>query len=297
MAKYVIRNKKINTRWNMKNNKNLKKIAAITMARDDEFFLNRWIAYYGKNFGTENLYILLDGVDQKTPENVGHAHVIKLPHTPMSRSAGDKYRIGKITELAHELLKKYDIVIGCDSDEFLIVDPKTKKTLRQYLSDKKIKTTLSGLGLDVGQHLYNEAILDKDAPFLEQREYALLSTRYTKPVVINKQVTWGSGFHSIKRHNFHIDKNLYLLHFGAIDMDMLEDKAKKRGADWLNHLKRRGNGTINAVTKSKPKSEKWMSIARILQTYCRPIYALRKPGMFGLKPVIKIPSRFKKSGI
>ena len=88
-----------------------------------------------------------------------------------------------------------------------------------------------------------------------------------------------------------------LLHFGAIDMKMLENKALKRGTDWLNHLKRRGNGTINLITNKKTKSEKWLKIARILQTYCRPIYALRKPAMFGLKPVVKIPPRFKKSGI
>lgn len=277
--------------------KKIKRIAAITMARDDEFFLSRWIAYYGKNLGTENLYILLDGVDQNIPENAGNAHITKLEHIPMSRAAGDKYRISKLSALAHELLKEYDIVIGCDSDEFLIVDPKTNKNLFEYLSGKRIHATLSGLGLDVGQHLYSEAILDQEAPFLEQREYALLSTRYTKPVVINKPVRWGSGFHSIKHHNFHIDKNLYLLHFGAIDMDMLEQKAKKRGTDWLNHLRRRGNGTINAVTKSKPHGEAWLRIARFLQTYCRPIYALRKPAMFGLKIVVKIPQRFKKSGI
>ena len=274
-----------------------KKICAITMARDDKFFLSRWIAYYGKQIGTENLYILLDGTDQKIPENAGKSHITKLKHEQLSRSAGDKYRIKKLSKLAHELLKKYDIVIGCDSDEFLIVDPATKQNLAQYLSNKKINTTLSGLGLDVGQNMYSEAILDKDAPFLEQREYALLSTRYTKPVVINKPVNWGSGFHSIRASNFHIDKNLYLLHFGAIDMDMLEQKAKKRGTDWINHLRRRGNGTINAVTKIKPKTEKWLSIARTLQTYFRPIYALRKPAMFGLRIVVKIPNRFKKSGI
>ena len=215
----------------------------------------------------------------------------------MARAAGDKYRIKQLTNLAHELLKKYDIVIGCDSDEFLIVDPKTKQTLSEYLSNKKINTTLSGLGLDVGQHLIKEKELDRLTPFLEQREYALLSTRYTKPVVINKPVFWGSGFHSIKHHNFHIDKNLYLLHFGAIDMKMLETKAKKRGADWLNHLQRRGNGTINAVTYVKPSNEKWLNIARILQTYFRPIYALRKPAMFGIKRTIKSPPRFKKSAV
>ena len=277
--------------------KKLKKIAAITMARDDEFFLSRWIAYYGKQFGTENLYILLDGTDQKTPLNAGNAHIEKLPHTPMSRAAGDKYRIGKLSELAQKLLKNYDIVIGCDSDEFLVVDPNTKRTLAEYLSELKIKTTVSGLGLDIGQHLTYEKPLDTDMAMLEQREYALLSTRYTKPVVINKPVNWGSGFHSVKNHNFHIDSNLYLLHFGAVDMNMLITKATKRGADWVNHLKRRGNGTINAVTNIKPKSEKYIRRARIMQRIFRPIYALDKPGMLGLKRVIMIPPRLKKSGV
>ena len=105
--------------------KKLKKVAAITMARDDTFFLSRWIAYYGKQFGTENLYILLDGIDQEIPENAGNAHIKKLPHEDMSRAMGDKYRINKLSEMAHKLLKTYDIVIGCDSDEFLIVDPNT----------------------------------------------------------------------------------------------------------------------------------------------------------------------------
>lgn len=275
----------------------LKKIAAITMARNDEFFLSRWIKYYGDEIGTENLYIYLDGTDQVTPKNAGAAHIKKLPHTDMPRAVGDKYRIGLMNDLARELLKSYDIVIGCDCDEFLIVDTNTNKTLAEYLSGIKIKNTVSGLGLDVGQNMNCESTLDASAPILPQREYALLSTRYTKPVVKNAPVDWGSGFHSISGHNFHIDKNLYLLHFGAVDMQMLEQKAAARGADWLNHLRRRGNGTINAVTTLPARDEKWLRRARILQTFARPIYALDKPGMFGLKRVVKIPSRFKKLGI
>ena len=108
-----------------KQEKKLKRIAAITMARNDEFFLGRWIKYYGEQIGLENLYIYLDGTDQVIPENAGAAHIKKLPHRDMPRAAGDKYRIGLMNDLARELLKKYDIVIGCDCDEFLIVDPKT----------------------------------------------------------------------------------------------------------------------------------------------------------------------------
>ena len=274
-----------------------KHIAAITMARNDTFFLSRWIEYYGREIGTENLYIYLDGTDQEIPENAGAAHITKLPHTDMSRSAGDKYRIGKMSDLANKLLKKYDIVIGCDCDEFLIVDPALNTSLAKYLSNTEIHTTLSGLGLDVGQHLTHEKPLDSSKPFLAQRAYALLSTRYTKPVVINRPVRWGSGFHSINGHNFHIDPNLYLLHFGAVDMEMLVAKAASRGPDWVNHLKRRGNGTINDVTNRPAHGEKWLKIARVMQRIFRPIYAWDKPGMLGIKRIVKIPERFQKSGI
>ncbi|MBE6459634.1 MAG: glycosyltransferase family 2 protein [Alphaproteobacteria bacterium] len=277
--------------------KPLKRIAAITMARNDEFFLSRWIKYYGDAIGTENLYIYLDGTDQVIPENAGAAHITKLPHTDMSRAAGDKYRIGLMSDLARKLFDEYDIVIGCDADEFLIVDPDLKMGLAEYLSNKTFNTTLSGLGLDVGQHMEHEKPLDTTKPFLAQREFAFISTRYTKPVVLNKPASWGSGFHRVKNHNFHIDKNLYLLHFGAVDMDMLLAKAAKRGEDWVNHLKRRGNGTINDITKRPARGERWIKIARIMQRFIRAPYAWNKPNMCGLKIVVKIPERFKKTNV
>jgi len=94
------------------NSKKLKRIAAITMARNDDFFLSRWIEYYGAQIGTENLYIYLDGTDQNVPKNAGNAHVKKLPHTDMSRAAGDKYRINLMSDLAADLFARgYDIVI------------------------------------------------------------------------------------------------------------------------------------------------------------------------------------------
>lgn len=275
----------------------LKKIAAITMARNDEFFLSRWVKYYGHELGNENLYIILDGTDQDAPKNANGTNIIKLPHTDMSRVTGDKYRIGKISDLANELFKTYDIVIGCDSDEFLIVDPNAKKSLREYLCESKYKTTVSGLGFDIGQNMKTEKPIDTSKPMLSQREYALLSTRYTKPVVLFQPARWGSGFHHVKGKNFHIDKNLYLLHFGAVDMNMLIKKAEKRGADWVNHLRRRGNGTINAVTTKTAHGETHIKIARIMQRIFRPIYAIGKPGMMGLKWVVKIPKRFKTIAI
>ena len=279
-----------------KENKYNKKIAAITMARNDEFFLNRWIAYYGKELGEENLYIYLDGLDQKTPSKAGKSNIKKLPHKEEAVQQGDKTRILLLSNLANELFKRgYEIVIGCDCDEFLIVDPALNTSLSEYLSKKSNYSSLSGLGMDVGQDLKTESTLKMGEPFLTQRNYALLSTRYTKPVVMLKPVIWGSGFHSIKGHNFHIDKNLYLLHFGGVDLNMIKNKIGDRNPSWEKHLKKRAR-TIDIITNTKNKN-KSTKFARALQTLLRPIYDLNKPAMLGLKWVTTIPERFKKTGI
>ena len=272
----------------------MKRIAAITMARNDDFFLNRWIEYYGKEIGKENLFVCLDGLDQKAPKNSKDTNIKKFEHlSNLSRAEADKHRINIISKLAKDLFEKgYDIVIGCDSDEFLVLDPKLNLSLKEYLSEKTNINSLSGLGLDVSQDLNKEYPINKKETFLKQRSFALLSTRYTKPVILFKALKWGSGFHCIKRHNFHIDKNLYLFPFGSVDYEMLRNQISDRNADWKKHLRRRAK-SIFIVTNKKNRNEFNIKLARFLQTVLRPIYAWNKPAMFGLKLVTKIPERFK----
>ncbi|MDR2269148.1 MAG: glycosyltransferase family 2 protein [Rickettsiales bacterium] len=275
----------------------MKNIAAITMARDDEFFLGRWIDYYGGIFGVENLFIYLDGIDQKAPAGAGRANITKLRHSKnMSRASGDKARIKLLSDLARNLFSRgYDIVIGTDSDEFLVVDPKTEKTLREYLSELNIKRSVGGLGLDVGQNPNAEPPLDKSRPFLEQRKFAVINPRYTKPVVLAQPAEWGSGFHRVKSCNFHIDKNLYLFHFGSVDLNMLEARMRARGKDWTKHLRRQQTRTIHKIGCAwKIWNERTMKIARVIQMILRNPLAWNKPQMLWLKPVVKIPKRFRK---
>ena len=42
-------------------------VAVISMVRNDTFFANKWIMYYGIKFGFKNLYLFVDGMDQKPP--------------------------------------------------------------------------------------------------------------------------------------------------------------------------------------------------------------------------------------
>ncbi|MHB9056298.1 MAG: glycosyltransferase family 2 protein [Paludibacteraceae bacterium] len=274
----------------------MKKIAALTMARNDSFFLEKWIAYYGVELGEENLYVFLDGEDQIKPSNAGKTNISVLKHISLSRTEGDKERITLLSHFAESLFDRYDIVIGADADEFLVIDPKCDISLREYLSSIEMSPSVSALGIDIGQHLNKEETLNVNHQVLQQRNFAVVSSRYTKPVVISKPVTWGSGFHRIKGHNFKIDKNLYLFHLGYCDVEILkqkwaDDSRIKEG--WLNHLKRRTK-TIDLITNKKAlEGDKYIPAARKLQTVLRPVFALNKPSMGCWKLVIRIPDRFR----
>ncbi len=275
----------------------MKKIAVITMARNDNFFLEKWIAYYGVQIGYENLYIYLDGKDQDPPKDIsGKVNIIFCDKLPGLVAEMEKARLSFLSDKAAEHLKTYDVVIGCDADEFLVVDPNLNKTLLQYLSEIKINTTVSGLGFDMGQRLGEEIEYDPEKGFLEQRHYGIMEPDYTKPLVITKPVRWGVGFHRIRGHNYHIDSNLYLFHFGCFDLRMLEDKFKSKDTDALKlekHLRFRRK-TIDKVSNAKrPKDgEKFIPVARFIQRLFRAPYHWNRPSMLGQEVVVRVPDKF-----
>ncbi|MDR1653691.1 MAG: glycosyltransferase family 2 protein [Prevotellaceae bacterium] len=279
----------------------MKKIAVITMARNDEFFLNKWITYYGGQFGEENLYIYLDGEDQPVPARAQRANVIHVRRIAEQVVKAEKRRLEFLSKRAAELLNDYDLIIGTDADEFLAVDPNCGKSLAEYLSRKKITSSLSALGIDVGQNTNCEPQLTENQLFLQQRTYAFLSPRYTKPSIIAKPLRWGSGFHRIKGHNFRIDKNMYLFHFGCVDYQMIMQRLndKDRMATGREKHIRKRFRTINYISKEKKirTGDRWLKIARIFQTVFRPVYALNKPSMARWRLVVKLPERFKKINI
>ena len=163
-----------------------------------------------------------------------------------------------------------------------------------------MRTAVSGLGLDVGQKLGEEADITADRPFLEQRHYAQLGTRYTKASVLGKPLRWGSGFHRVEGHDLHIIKDLYLFHFGYFDMKQLQARfadVDRRAQGWQRHLDKRSR-TIRLVTRKKALDfDRWTRFARRFQTVCRPPYAWNKPAMAGLKLVVRIPDRFISLGL
>ena len=275
----------------------MKRIAALTMARNDDFYLRKWVEYYGTQLGRENLYIFLDGLDQVVGDFCAGTHAQAVEKIGSQVIEAEKGRLRFLSGKAAELLSGgYDLVIGVDADEFIVVDPKLGMSLPEYLSSLKVKDSVSALGLDFGQKIGEEEEIREDEPFLHQRHYAQLGTRYTKPSIIAKPLVWGSGFHRIKGHNFHIAKDLYLFHFGYFDLARIQARytdKDRMDQGWGEHMHKRSR-TIRLVTEKKALDfDRWTRFARRCQTICRPPYAWNKPGMLELKIVVHIPDRFR----
>ena len=188
----------------------VRSIAVISMVRNDNFFADKWISYYGSQFGYENIYLFIDGMDQDLPKEADKINYFKIPFKPHGRTKSDKARARLISDFALKLFKDYHVVLAMDIDEFLLIDPKIKKSLKAYLEQDFNRNSLSALGVDVAQHPLKEKAIDLNRPFLSQRTYAQVSDRYTKPIIIFKPLRWGSGFHRIKGKNFTIDDSLRL---------------------------------------------------------------------------------------
>ncbi len=272
-------------------------IAVMSMARNDNFFIPKWIDYYGNCFGMENLYLILDGHDQELPAQHKSINIIQIAHMPMPRLKGDRYRARLVSEKARNLFQQgYERVIALDIDEFLVLDPAIRESLSEYLIQPVKTASRSALGLDVGQHLKEEEAINPDIPFLQQRKYAHVSARYTKAIVAHKPLTWGSGYHRVKGHNFHIDPNLYLFHFGMADYEQCKKKTGnqellKKG--WSGHFDRRFQLFDMIMNKEAVGGDPFFPKARRRQSLFRPVFALNKPGMLREKPIVVIPERFR----
>ena len=274
-----------------------KRIAALTMVRNGMPFIEKWIRYYGTLLGKENIYVFLDGADQHIPDWCRDAcNLVTVPEMSLPIVEGDRARARFISRKAADLFKDgYDIVIGTDIDEFIIPDPSTGKDLPGLLSGLKGRTCVSPLGIDIFQR-DGEADIDSSKDYLSQRHYAWLCPGYTKASIIFRPCVWGSGFHRVKRHNYHICKDLYLFHLGYSNNRDISEKLENldlREKSWRAHLNRRLSSIRKCNGKKPQEFDAVVGKVRFAQRVFRCIYALNKPSLFGQKVVVHLPDRFE----
>ena len=120
-------------RTSRRNDRSLTRLAAITMVRDERVMLPRWLAHYGRECGTEHLYVIDDNTTDGSTDGLP-CSVIRIP------SWGDKHfeqtRMRMVSRIAAGLLEVYDAVLFADADEFLVADPERHDGLVDLLAKR-----------------------------------------------------------------------------------------------------------------------------------------------------------------
>lgn len=201
-------------------------IAMVTMVRDDDFFLERWIKYYGDMFGKGSLYVINHG-DQESVRDIASGCNL-FPVTE-----GDRLKFTMLcwrtkNGLLKALRSWYDVVIVCDVDEFIVVDPDTGYDLRGWLEANPKKTVRTPLGMELIHYPEKEPDSIMEGPILGPRRFATVNLWYAKPCIVSRDIHLSRGGHYCTYKKLDMPDPLYLFHLKYCDFDLYVDTLNRR---------------------------------------------------------------------
>ncbi|SEF89910.1 Glycosyl transferase family 2 [Thalassococcus halodurans] len=188
--------------------------AALTMVRDDAFYLKIWLRYYGEMLGRENCYIINHGRGEEVADLAAGCNVIGIPGDPNPRFEQNRWRL--LSNTLAGLLGYYRHVIVSDVDEIVVVDPANGGNLLQWLEKRRRLRVYTPLGLDMFQRLDLECDEITDQ-VLGPRLHAKIALPYSKPCVLGKEARFARGGHYSTFEKLNAPSELYLLHLKFVD--------------------------------------------------------------------------------
>ena len=111
---------------------------AVTMVRDDLFFLRIWLDYYGGILGPENCYVINHGRGEAVADMAAEANVIGIPGEHHKNFDMKRWRL--LNNIVNGLRSYYDHVIVGDVDEIVAVDPQAGKNLLEFLHNLQLES-------------------------------------------------------------------------------------------------------------------------------------------------------------
>lgn len=213
-----------------------KKLAAFTIAQNEDIFLDIWVKHYSAHIPKEDLYILdHNSTTESSLKVLERCRQEGINVIPVHRyeSFNHDWLKCSVEFFQKFLLQSYQAVLFAEADEIIFVKPgPSAKGLVDFVLDKLSKPDAKfircfGFSLDHVPSL--EAAIDLTRPILEQRKYWRFDYLYCKALISNVHCHWTLGFHHL--HNFSnipIDMDLMLLHLHKMDYDMCKKKHKEQ---------------------------------------------------------------------
>ncbi len=188
--------------------------AALTMVRDDAFFLKAWLRHYGDMLGRENCYVVNHGRGAEVAKLAEGCNIIGIPGDPHPNFDMKRWRM--LNNIVQGLRCYYNHVIVGDVDELVVVDPERGLTLLDYLAQTKPKRILTPLGLEV---IHRIDIEDQEITdtIIGPRRHVRLAPHYSKPCIVSHGAKIARGGHFTQFDKLIAPDDLYLFHLKFCD--------------------------------------------------------------------------------
>lgn len=200
-----------------------------TMVRDEDFFLKLWVDYYSRFVPRRQLFILVDGEDSTLPDGLEGCQIVVLPHSEVG-PGWDRRRWDFLSHFASALTMRFDVVIGGDVDELIVVDPELETDPVRFILEQTAEPVISPFAVEIVHRTDLEKPLNAALPILGQRRYGRINVAYCKPCIHRVPLKWSTGQHFSDHPDLCLSRSLFLFHLRYVDRDMLLDRQGKRSA-------------------------------------------------------------------
>jgi hypothetical protein len=187
--------------------------AVVTMVHNEPVFLPIWLAYYGRWFRPDELYVLDNDTTDGSTDGGGFVRI------PVHNDTVDhRWMVERVQELQHELLDRVDVVLVTDVDELIAPNP-LLGDLGAYVQ-RFDEPFVNCLGYELLHQVGREAPLDLRRPILQQRGWWFFNGGYDKAAVATEPMRWRTGFHGREDFAMNTDPDLRLIHLHRMDHDL-----------------------------------------------------------------------------
>jgi hypothetical protein len=201
--------------------------AAVTMVRDDAFFLTAWLRHYGETLGRENCYVINHGRGEVVNDLAKGCNIIGIPGDPHKNFDMKRWRL--LNNLVGGLKGYYRHVIVGDVDELVVLDPARGQGLLEYLALTPEKQVLTPLGLEVIHRPELEAAPITDR-IIGPRRHVRVAPHYSKPCIISVGTKIARGGHFTQYPTLNAPDDLYLFHLKFCDFAAYAEVMDRRNA-------------------------------------------------------------------
>ncbi len=202
-------------------------VAALTMVRDDAFFLKAWLRHYGTLFGREHCYIVNHGRGEEVAALAEGCNIIGIPGDAHKNFDMKRWRL--LNNLVQGLRCYYNHVIVGDVDELVVMDPDADGDLLSFIQGIKPGRVVTPMGLEVIHRIDVEDTPITDA-ILGPRRHVRPAPHYSKPCIVSTGVKIARGGHFTQYEKLHVPDELYLMHLKFCDFGTYSDAMDRRNA-------------------------------------------------------------------